>query len=171
MGRLFIQIVWCQRLNAGHWCHFSCIISIKDLMKWKTLLTFISDNQSIPAWSDFHVVNNLKTLTSLNFRSFAITHRNSGFFLSLTTSSLLTRTKISHRSILNQVWLAFCLTRQALWKHLFSSHLSLSLQPLTFTVCSSLKATEMSELIDGYCNLFGYTNSSLIVNRLGKSTH
>ena len=43
-----------------------------------------------------------------------------------------------------------------------------SLQPLTFTVGSSLKATEMSELIDGYCNLFGFTNSSLIVNRLGK---
>jgi len=39
-------------------------------------------------------------------------------------------------------------------------------EPLTFTVGSSLKATEMSELIDGYCNLFGFTNSSLIVNRL-----
>ena len=45
------------------------------------------------------------------------------------------------------------------------------LQPLTFTVGSLLKATEMSELIDGYCNLFGFTNSSLIVNRLGKLDH
>jgi len=44
-------------------------------------------------------------------------------------------------------------------------------EPLTFTVGSLLKATEMSELIDGYCNLFGFTNSSLIVNRLGKLDH
>ncbi|XP_065061772.1 focal adhesion kinase 1-like isoform X1 [Rhopilema esculentum] len=38
-------------------------------------------------------------------------------------------------------------------------------EPLTFTVGSSHKATEMSELIDGYCSMFGLTASTLIIKR------
>ena len=46
-------------------------------------------------------------------------------------------------------------------------HYYLFFQPLTFTVGSSLKATEMSELIDGYCSMLALSPSSLIIKRSG----
>jgi hypothetical protein len=44
------------------------------------------------------------------------------------------------------------------------------LQPLVFTTSSFVQATEMAELIDGYCQLVGNQKHSLLNRKIGEWT-